>query len=42
MAEVVLKDICKSYDNGFNAVKNVNIDIKDKEFVVLINFNLGK
>lgn len=36
MAEVVLKDICKSYDNGFNAVKNVNIDIKDKEFVVLV------
>lgn len=36
MAEVILKDICKSYDNGFNAVKNVNIDIKDKEFVVLV------
>ena len=36
MAEVVLNDICKSYDNGFNAVKNVNIDIKDKEFVVLV------
>ena len=36
MAEVILKDICKSYDNGFNAVKNVNINIKDKEFVVLV------
>lgn len=36
MAEVVLKDICKSYDNGFNAVKNVNINIEDKEFVVLV------
>lgn len=36
MANVTLKDICKSYDNGFNAVKNVNIDIKDKEFVVLV------
>lgn len=36
MANVVLKDICKSYDNGFNAVKNVNIDIEDKEFVVLV------
>lgn len=36
MAEVILKDICKSYDNGFNAVKNVNIDIQDKEFVVLV------
>ena len=30
MAEVILKNICKSYDNGFNAVKNVNIDIKRK------------
>ena len=36
MAEVILKDICKSYDNGFNAVKNINIDIQDKEFVVLV------
>jgi len=36
MAEVILKNICKSYDNGFNAVKNVNIDIQDKEFVVLV------
>ena len=29
MAEVILKNICKSYDNGFNAVKNVKIDIED-------------
>ena len=36
MAEVILKNICKSYDNGFNAVKDVNIDIEDKEFVVLV------
>ncbi|MDD7183957.1 ABC transporter ATP-binding protein [Peptostreptococcus porci] len=36
MAKVQLKDICKSYDNGFNAVKNVNIDIEDKEFIVLV------
>ena len=36
MAKVVLKNICKSYDNGFNAVKNVNIDMEDKEFVVLV------
>lgn len=36
MAEVVLKNICKSYDNGYEAVKDVNIDIEDKEFVVLV------
>ncbi|WP_101772567.1 ABC transporter ATP-binding protein [Peptostreptococcus faecalis] len=36
MARVQLKDVSKSYDNGFNAVKNVNIDIEDKEFIVLV------
>ena len=36
MSSVTLKNICKSYSNGFNAVKNVNIDIEDKEFVVLV------
>ncbi|MGL4797167.1 MAG: ABC transporter ATP-binding protein [Paraclostridium sp.] len=36
MAEVILKNIGKSYDNGYEAVKNVNIDIQDKEFVVLV------
>ena len=36
MAEVILKDIGKAYDNGYEAVKNVNIDIEDKEFVVLV------
>ena len=27
MAEVILKNIGKAYDNGYEAVKNVNIDI---------------
>ncbi|MGO1043958.1 ABC transporter ATP-binding protein [Clostridioides difficile] len=36
MSEVILKDISKLYSNGFNAVKNINIDIKDKEFIVLV------
>lgn len=36
MARVKLENICKSYDNGFNAVKDVNIDIADKEFIVLV------
>ena len=36
MSEVVLKNICKSYSNGFNAVNDVNINIGDKEFVVLV------
>jgi len=36
MAEVKLKEISKIYDGGNIAVKNVNIDIRDKEFVVLV------
>ncbi len=36
MATVELKDINKVYDNGFHAVKDANISIKDKEFVVLV------
>ncbi|MCG8478837.1 MAG: sn-glycerol-3-phosphate ABC transporter ATP-binding protein UgpC [Spirochaetales bacterium] len=36
MATVELKNINKVYDNGFHAVKDANINIKDKEFVVLV------
>ncbi len=37
MAEVILKSISKVYDGGKNrAVNDVNIEIKDKEFVVLV------
>ncbi len=36
MAEVLLKHICKIYDGGVKAVNDVNIEIKDKEFVVLV------
>jgi len=36
MARVTLKDITKVYSNGFTAVHNANIDIKDKEFLVLV------
>ena len=37
MATVQLKNICKVYDGGVKAVDNVNIDIEDKEFVVLVS-----
>ena len=33
MAEVLLKNICKIYDGGVKAVDNVNVDIKDQEFI---------
>ncbi len=36
MATVQLKGIGKVYDGGVRAVDNVNIDIKDREFVVLV------
>ncbi len=36
MAEINLKNLVKIYDNGFEAVKSVNLDIKDQEFMVLV------
>lgn len=36
MAEIILKNINKSYPNGAVAVKDVNLRVKDKEFVVLV------
>lgn len=36
MAKVSLKGISKIYDNGFQAVKNIDLEIKDKEFMVLV------
>src|SRR6202007_3451087 len=35
MAKVLLKDLSKKYDQ-VHAVKNVNLEIRDKEFVVLV------
>ncbi len=36
MAEVILRDVKKIYDGGVVAVEGVNIEIKDREFVVLV------
>ena len=36
MAEVKLENVSKVYDNGFEAVKNINLKIDDKEFMVLV------
>ncbi len=36
MANVKLENIKKEYDGGVVAVKDVNVEIKDKEFVVLV------
>ncbi len=36
MAELKLKNIVKKYPNGFVAVKNFNLDIEDKEFIIFV------
>jgi len=36
MARVKLVDVSKTFDRGNEAVKNVNLEINDKEFVVLV------
>ena len=36
MAEIVLKNICKKYDNELYAVKDVNLEIEEKDFVILV------
>ena len=36
MSGVILKNIKKTYDNNKTVINNVNLEIKDKEFVVLV------
>ncbi|MCF7794303.1 MAG: sn-glycerol-3-phosphate ABC transporter ATP-binding protein UgpC [Candidatus Cloacimonetes bacterium] len=36
MAEVIVKNVDKIYDNGFQAVKKANFTAEDKEFVILV------
>jgi len=36
MARVSIRKLNKKYDNGFHAVKDVNLEIEDKEFLVLV------
>jgi multiple sugar transport system ATP-binding protein len=36
MAKVSIRELNKKYDNGFHAVKDVNLEIRDKEFLVLV------
>src|SRR5574344_323925 len=36
MASLQLKNVCKVYPNGFEAVKDFNLDIADKEFIIFV------
>ena len=36
MPSLSLKNICKVYPNGFQAVKDFNLEIEDKEFIIFV------
>ena len=36
MAEIVLKNVNKVYENGFHAVNNVNLTISPQEFIIFV------
>jgi multiple sugar transport system ATP-binding protein len=36
MANVTIRKLNKNYENGFHAVKDVSLEIRDKEFMVLV------
>ncbi|MFV0465347.1 MAG: ABC transporter ATP-binding protein [Lachnospiraceae bacterium] len=36
MASLSLKNICKVYPNGFEAVKDFNLEVDDKEFIIFV------
>ena len=36
MSGVILKDVCKVYDGGALAVNHINLEIRDREFMVLV------
>ncbi len=36
MADIVLDDVVKRYPDGFEAVKHMNLEIKDGEFMILV------
>ena len=36
MASLSLKHVCKKYPNGFEAVKDFNLEVADKEFIIFV------
>ncbi|MCR5717386.1 MAG: sn-glycerol-3-phosphate ABC transporter ATP-binding protein UgpC [Lachnospiraceae bacterium] len=36
MASLSLKNVCKVYPNGFAAVKDFNLEVEDKEFIIFV------
>ena len=42
MASVTLKNVYKVYDGGVTAVTDFNLEIADKEFIILVGPGCGK
>jgi len=36
MAEVILENICKTYGNNFHAIDQLNLEVEDGEFLILV------
>ena len=36
MAGLILRNVCKKYDNGFQAVSDFNLEVEDREFIILV------
>ena len=36
MASITLKNIKKTYEDGVTVIENLNLEIKDKEFIILV------
>lgn len=36
MAQIKIKNLCKTYPNGYSAIKDFNLDIEDKEFIIFV------
>ena len=42
MSSVILRNLVKSYDGNKNVIDNINLEIKDKEFIVLVGSYIGR
>jgi multiple sugar transport system ATP-binding protein len=36
MAEITFNEVWKRYPDGFEAVKNLNLEVRDEEFMILV------
>ena len=34
MSEIILRNVCKEFEKGSFAVKDFNLDIRDREFII--------